>query len=222
LKLKEYALLMEYKALRGRVESGVYVIPGFESLLRWYGAIFIHEGDYNGGTFKFTIFLPDTYPKSGNPRLRFETKIFHPLIHASTRELDLTPAKLPTDDSGATRGYMQQLLRYVKEVFYFHEKYWKVEAKEPTKIPCFSSAAAKLYSRDRTKYRAKCKECVRESLERMKIGADPESSLSFGPYMDSHEVVRDKILKGTKLGVTKRGSVDYLRWFSSGAAKSMR
>mmetsp|Transcript_17020 Transcript_17020/g.28160 ORF Transcript_17020/g.28160 Transcript_17020/m.28160 type:complete len:161 (-) Transcript_17020:58-540(-) len=93
-KLREYAILMEYKTMIGRVESGVYVIPGFESLHQWYGVLFIHEGEYTGGAFKFCVSLPEMYPTEGEPKVVFDINIFHPLISPKSRQLDLKPANV--------------------------------------------------------------------------------------------------------------------------------
>lgn len=61
---------------------GVYVIPSYEnslrkfftffqtflyktsfnSLLDWFGVIFVREGVYNEGIFRFSITLPDNFP----------------------------------------------------------------------------------------------------------------------------------------------------------------
>eukprot|EP00467_Chlorarachnion_reptans_P006073 CAMPEP_0114508042 /NCGR_PEP_ID=MMETSP0109-20121206/12363_1 /TAXON_ID=29199 /ORGANISM="Chlorarachnion reptans, Strain CCCM449" /LENGTH=259 /DNA_ID=CAMNT_0001686897 /DNA_START=101 /DNA_END=877 /DNA_ORIENTATION=+ len=223
-KLKEYSLLMEYKTLRNRVESGVYVVPGFESLLSWYGIVFIHEGEYAGGAFKFVIKIPGTYPVSGMPTVQFETNIFHPLIDPKTRELNLFPAELPTENPGATGGYMIKLLYYIKEIFYFHDIYWN--GKEDSKREghrinaVVNSTATSLYISDMEKFKLRCSESVRESLDRMKVGSDPQSSLRFGPYMDSHDVVRDKILRSGKSNEVrsrrvrskKGGNLSYLTW----------
>eukprot|EP00471_Norrisiella_sphaerica_P000287 CAMPEP_0184483744 /NCGR_PEP_ID=MMETSP0113_2-20130426/5421_1 /TAXON_ID=91329 /ORGANISM="Norrisiella sphaerica, Strain BC52" /LENGTH=249 /DNA_ID=CAMNT_0026864331 /DNA_START=54 /DNA_END=803 /DNA_ORIENTATION=- len=218
LKLKDYAILMEYKAIKESVETGVYVIPGFESLHNWYGVIFVHEGEYQGGAFKFIISLPETYPNKGKPKVTFETKIFHPLIDPQTKELELSPANLSTEKEELTKGYMSQLLKYLKEIFYFHEKYWRIEhdQKKTSGIQadvCPNISAAKLFIVDNDKFRLKCNESVRESMERMKVGADPGSSLRFGPYMDSHEVIREKILRSSH---NSRSKSSYLQWFNPG------
>mmetsp|Transcript_15420 Transcript_15420/g.18542 ORF Transcript_15420/g.18542 Transcript_15420/m.18542 type:complete len:296 (-) Transcript_15420:75-962(-) len=260
-KLREYAILMEYKTMIGRVESGVYVIPGFESLHQWYGVLFIHEGEYTGGAFKFCVSLPEMYPTEGEPKVVFDINIFHPLISPKSRQLDLKPANLPTSGGGPAGGYILKLMTYIKEAFYFHEKFWRdLEDDEegggveidgdkktedenagPEKDDCDKKAvalrkgkelnlchnpdAAKLYLKDSEAFKLRANESVRESLDRMKIGADPSSSLRFGPYMDSHEVVREKIIragaqranrfKGRSARGRRRGN-DYLSWFDPG------
>jgi len=204
------------------------------------------------------------YPTQGEPAVTFDVNVFHPMISAKSRQLNLKPADLPTSGGGPAGGYILRLLTYVKEVFYFHEKFWRElddeegeEEEEGTKADfdkktgdesvvseentcdkkavairkgeelnlCYNPEAAKLYLEDLEAFKLRANESVRESLDRMKIGADPSSSLRFGPYMDSHEVVREKILragtqrvnrfKGRGAGGKRRGN-DYLSWFDPG------
>lgn len=51
--------------------------------------IFIREGYYREGIYKFEIHIPQNYP-SKPPDIQFTTKIFHPLIELSTGKLDLS------------------------------------------------------------------------------------------------------------------------------------
>jgi ubiquitin-protein ligase len=51
--------------------------------------IFVREGYYREGIFKFEIHIPQNYP-SKPPEIQFMTKIFHPLVDISTGKLDLS------------------------------------------------------------------------------------------------------------------------------------
>jgi len=51
--------------------------------------IFVREGYYREGIFKFEIHIPQNYP-SKPPEIQFTTKIFHPLVDISTGKLDLS------------------------------------------------------------------------------------------------------------------------------------
>eukprot|EP00954_Amorphochlora_amoebiformis_P030768 1395181-Amorphochlora_amoeboformis.AAC.1 len=96
------------------------------------------------------------YPSEGLPRVQFETKIFHPMIHSSSGELDIKPAKF-WEKRDPTKGYMDKLLRYVKEIFFFHEKYWKKESKGVAGFKlCANPTAARMYIKDHQRYRLKC------------------------------------------------------------------
>ncbi|PRD28153.1 UNVERIFIED_CONTAM: AKT-interacting protein [Trichonephila clavipes] len=58
----EYSLISEYLLLQKQFLSGVYVIPSAGSPLKWFGVIFIRQGLYQGGVFRFTLYVPDNYP----------------------------------------------------------------------------------------------------------------------------------------------------------------
>jgi len=57
-------------------------------LLVWHGVIFIREGPYKDGIFKFEIRIPSSYPKSA-PEVYFTTYVGHPLIDPYKGKLDL-------------------------------------------------------------------------------------------------------------------------------------
>merc|ERR1711998_348956 len=80
----EYWLMIEYKNLvpAHRRPSGVYVMPAFDNMLVWYGAIFVHHGYYRKGIFKFRIELPRHYPNV-RPEVFFLDPVHHPYIRAN-------------------------------------------------------------------------------------------------------------------------------------------
>lgn len=68
--------------------SGIYILPQFDDIKIWHGVIFIREGYYKDGIFKFEISIPQNYP-SKPPEIQFTTKVCHPLIDLSSGKLDL-------------------------------------------------------------------------------------------------------------------------------------
>jgi ubiquitin-protein ligase len=52
----------------------------------WYGVIFLHQGIYEGGVFRFTLFIPDNFDC---PRVIFNPIVYHPLISTESGELDV-------------------------------------------------------------------------------------------------------------------------------------
>ena len=48
-------------------------------LVVWHCTIFIRQGVYRSGVFRFIMTIPANYP-SAPPEIRFVTPIFHPLI----------------------------------------------------------------------------------------------------------------------------------------------
>ena len=84
--------------------SGIYVLPILDDIkskikyiliitLVWQGVIFIKEGPYKGGMYKFEIRFPQNYPLK-HPEVFFINKIIHPLIQDNTGKLDITVRKI--------------------------------------------------------------------------------------------------------------------------------
>mmetsp|Transcript_15325 Transcript_15325/g.15210 ORF Transcript_15325/g.15210 Transcript_15325/m.15210 type:complete len:113 (+) Transcript_15325:20-358(+) len=78
----------EYKLLRKFHLSGVVVLPHLDDIKIWDGTIFIKQGLYKGGIFKFRMTFPVDYP-SKPPKVYFATSIYHPMIHKETGDFDL-------------------------------------------------------------------------------------------------------------------------------------
>ena len=78
----------EYKLLRKFHLSGVVVLPHLDDIKIWDGTLFIRQGLYKGGIFKFRMVFPSDYPNNP-PKVTFDTYIYHPLIHKDTREYDI-------------------------------------------------------------------------------------------------------------------------------------
>lgn len=51
--------------------------------------MFVREGPYFGGVFKFEIKFPQNYP-SKIPEINFLTPLIHPYVNISNGKLDLT------------------------------------------------------------------------------------------------------------------------------------
>ncbi|XP_076363977.1 AKT-interacting protein-like isoform X2 [Tachypleus tridentatus] len=85
----EYSLMTEYVMLQRQRLPGVYVVPSAGSPLKWFGVLFIRQGLYQGGVFRFTLYMPDNYPDGDCPLIVFEPSVFHPLINIETGELDV-------------------------------------------------------------------------------------------------------------------------------------
>ena len=79
-KLRDYQLLVEYTSLKAYSPLGVYILPQIANMRVWHGVIFIRQGEYKGGIFRFKIDLPYDYPMT-SPSVFFHTYVYHPLIH---------------------------------------------------------------------------------------------------------------------------------------------
>merc|ERR1719189_2048388 len=61
--LQQFSVLLEYERLQDLMPPGMYVMPSLDSVLTWHGTIFVRQGLYRGGVFKFHLKLPDDYPE---------------------------------------------------------------------------------------------------------------------------------------------------------------
>ena len=78
----EYKLLIKYHL------SGVVVLPHLDDIKIWDGTIFIRQGLYKGGIFKFRMTFPPDYP-ANPPKVYFTTSIYHPMINKDTGDYDV-------------------------------------------------------------------------------------------------------------------------------------
>ncbi|KAH6596930.1 hypothetical protein BASA61_003311 [Batrachochytrium salamandrivorans] len=105
-------LVLEYAALRSLAPTGVYVLPVSGAPTLWQGVIFVDEGVFQDGVFRFVVDAGEMYPTT-LPTLRFTTTLFHPLVDPFTGELDLR-SMFP--DGACLPMSMVLILRYMKQV----------------------------------------------------------------------------------------------------------
>lgn len=78
---QDYYLSLEYKYLLKHFPDGVVLLPQVDDNRKLHGVIFVHQGPYAGGIFRFTVTLPPEYnSKNSFPLIVFTPPIFHPLI----------------------------------------------------------------------------------------------------------------------------------------------
>ncbi|KDO19005.1 hypothetical protein SPRG_15754 [Saprolegnia parasitica CBS 223.65] len=183
--MKDYGLMIEYKHMKQHVPSGIYVLPSFDKPRLWHGVIFIHQGLYRNGIFKFSIHLPDDYNGIGTyPRVEFYTKVFHPFVNPDTNELDLLP-KFPTWDPDL--HYIVSVLVYMKSIFYTKEF-----ASDLRNVA--NPRALEMFRRHPESYVEQIDACVEKSLETM-YQNEPGSSLRFTKPIPAHEKLRQEFLQ---------------------------
>ena len=85
----EYSLMAEYNLLRKQKLPGIYVIPSAKTPLRWFGVLFIRQGLYQEGVFRFQVHIPDNYPDGDCPKVVFDSQVFHPAVDPSSHELNV-------------------------------------------------------------------------------------------------------------------------------------
>ncbi|XP_033113150.1 AKT-interacting protein-like isoform X2 [Anneissia japonica] len=178
----EYSLLAEYNQLQKNKLPGVYVIPSAGSPLHWFGVLFVRQGMYQEGVFKFDLFIPDNYPDGECPRLVFKTPIFHPVIDIMTGELDVKRA-FPKWKRSV--NHIWQILLYARRIFY------KIDTKSP-----LNPEAAALYDNDQELFKGKVSESVQLCKSKMYDVPDTDDphAIHFSQLSeDAHEKAKHAI-----------------------------
>ncbi|KRX08347.1 Ubiquitin-conjugating enzyme/RWD-like protein [Pseudocohnilembus persalinus] len=69
-------------------QLGIYVIPKLNNIHEWEGIIFIRNGVYKMGKFKFLLIFPQQFPLEP-PEVQFVSPVYHPLVDPQNLKLDL-------------------------------------------------------------------------------------------------------------------------------------
>ena len=73
--------------------------------------IFVHQGAYEGGTFKFRIDFPMRYPMNQLPSVKFMAKqVYSPLVHLDTGALDISKLFAVEDSDYSDQNYINGCL----------------------------------------------------------------------------------------------------------------
>lgn len=183
----EYSLMAEYNLLLKQKLPGIYCIPSANSSLTWFGVLFIRQGHYQEGVFRFQVIIPDNYPDGDVPKVVFEAPVFHPCIDPVTHVLNV---KQGFHKWKRNVNHIWQVLLYARRLFY------KIEINNPLNME-----AASLYEKDPESFKHRARSCVtdwREQLYLVKDHPDPHY-LIFSSYQDQlHDQVRDKMKRGVE------------------------
>ena len=101
----EYSLMAEFNLLLKQKLPGIYCIPSAMSSLTWYGVVFIRQGAYQEGVFRyrsmsstssvtfpfimFQVQIPENDPDGDVPKVVFEHSVFHPCVDPDTHTLNV-------------------------------------------------------------------------------------------------------------------------------------
>lgn len=90
--LQGYTIRQHYKLVQEAPLPGIYILPSLDNISIWHGVFFVPTNYkyYEHAIIKFLMRFPKTFPNAG-PRVYMRTKIFHPLVNATTGEVDLSP-----------------------------------------------------------------------------------------------------------------------------------
>jgi ubiquitin-protein ligase len=155
----EYALMAEYNMIQKEKIPGVYVMPSAKSALVWNGVMFVRQGIYQDGIFRFTVNIPANFPDCDCPSITFTPPVYHPVIDPSTGSLDIIRAFHKWRRSV---NHLWQILLYARRVFF------KIDTKEP-----LNPEAADLYVNSPDVFRQRVTECIVQCRETLYNDPDP-------------------------------------------------
>ncbi|KAK3933334.1 AKT-interacting protein [Frankliniella fusca] len=182
--LQEYSIIAEYGMVREQSIPGVYVIPSAKSSLLWFGVLFVRQGMYQGGVFRFTLSVPENFPDTKSPpRITFQSPIFHPQVDMKSGEMNVK-REFPEWRKGF--HHLWQVLEYMRTAFYM------LDMKEPVNDEC-----SEMYKSNPELFSEKLKLCVKNSQDHLydPPPVDDPHYLRFDPYdKEKHEPVRESIL----------------------------
>ncbi|KAI7897949.1 ubiquitin-conjugating enzyme/RWD-like protein [Cokeromyces recurvatus] len=151
-------------------------MPSSENLYIWYGVIFVHQGYYKSGIFKFRVALPESYPEY-SPSVTFMSDMFHPLIDGGGN-LSLSqqfPTWRPNED------YIFHVLHYIKNIFK------KTILDRLVSKHCFNKEAYRMYRTDHSTFIKLSEQCANLSItESYLFDHFPDDNMiRFSPISDS-------------------------------------
>lgn len=198
-KLRDYQLLVEYTSLKVYAPLGVYVLPQIGNMRVWHGVIFIRQGLYKGGVFRFKIDIPYDYPNVA-PTVFFHTYVYHSLIHPETGELAFGP-QFPEWRPG--KDFIFCVLGYIKKIFYFKD-FWTV-AKY-----VLNNQALYTFTQDERLYAEDARRCVlaSENYENENSVSNPIRFLRFNAF---HQKVLEVFKKSAESASNSEEC--FMRWF---------
>ncbi|CDU24070.1 uncharacterized protein SPSC_02699 [Sporisorium scitamineum] len=94
--------------------TGIYVQLDDDDTHLWHSVIFVQNGPFSGGIFRFDIVFPPSYP-SATPQVFFPPTLLHPLVDPDTGRL-LLSSRFPGAWKPRT-DFVSHILDYVQSVF---------------------------------------------------------------------------------------------------------
>ncbi|KAJ8954430.1 hypothetical protein NQ318_011106 [Aromia moschata] len=205
---QEYVILAEYKMIQSEDIQGVYVIPSKESSLIWFGVIFVRNGPYEDGVFRFNILLDENFPDGEHPKVVFQSEVFHPVIDLVTNKLSLSSAFPKWHKSDQ---HLWQVLKYIQ---------WIFDNMNASLAHAVNKEAEKMYRNDLNAFTAKAQELVKLSKEHLYDQPQTEDKhyIMFEPYApEIHDKVRTSMVTFHEEQFNKVGH----SWVLPGSYKSL-
>lgn len=111
---RDISLQYAQLCLPSNCPTGIYVQLDDDDTHLWHAVIFVQDGPFSGGIFRFDIVFPSAYP-SAMPQVFFPPTLLHPLVDPDTGRLSLN-----SRFSGTWRprqDFVSHVLQFVKDVF---------------------------------------------------------------------------------------------------------
>ncbi|KAL7540583.1 hypothetical protein ACHAWF_007657 [Thalassiosira exigua] len=183
--MRDYKLSIEYRHLKQHCPGGVFLVPSFDDLRLFHGAVFVRRGAFTNGIFKFTLRCPPRYNDAGtHPRVCFSSYVYNPHVDPETGEVDI-PAAYPEWDP--SKHFLVTALTYVKRIFYVKD-YRELPERERSELP--NQEALRLFQTDVDGYLRRVLECVKESQRGMYMN-DPGCTVKFTKDEKCHEMMME-------------------------------
>eukprot|EP01068_Selenidium_serpulae_P001925 Selendium_serpulae@DN2041_c0_g1_i1.p1 len=165
---RNLSLLKEYEYVQQQAPQGLYILPSWEDLSVWYGVIFVRQGFYSSGIYKFRLDIPEKYPEAA-PIVTFTQPVHHPLIHAETGQLDLRSEF----EEWTVEHNLVFVLIFIKRIFYNKKLF--VAYEDPP-----DHAAYEEFVNNKRAFMENAEEAAKETNKKTsKYAVDAKSSLQF-------------------------------------------
>ncbi|KAI4466479.1 ubiquitin-conjugating enzyme e2 [Holotrichia oblita] len=178
-------------------------------ILVWFGVIFVRNGFYEDGVFRFNIFLPEDFPDGGHPKVVFQSNVFHPVIYKDTNELHVTDG-FPTWDKD--QHHIWQVLKYLSWIFYNFNS---------SLAHAVNLEAVNMYRNNQLEFKEKVKECVKYTQDHLydPSPVDDKHYITFEKYIPSiHDSVRATMMTQSH---EERIRASGYSWVSPGSFKPL-
>ena len=161
--------------------------------------IFIRDGPYKGGIYKFEIKFPSEYPTK-SPEVYFQTNILHPLIQETTGKLDLI--KFSNWESG--KNYTIQVIYFIQEIFYEEAYFLEDNSFNPNLAVLAKENFPEFVKRARQQ---------NDVIYSKRFENIENSSIVFTKFNEDHQTIKNKIL-GNQTDVDQVDRIDdFKNWF---------
>lgn len=173
--LQRLYVAQEYQDLGRAPPRHVYVLPVPSKVLELHGVVFVAQGAYGKGIFRFKIVLPDEFPDASKPpRVEFLDQVYHPLVCARPPYRVQLSEKFPRWVR-SKQCCLREVVKFVKSLF-------SMKSFETT-AP-LNADALYLYRNDRSMFHKRQQACAtaaaRQQSRRAASGKpDPNFAIPF-------------------------------------------